>query len=198
MPRLCCPGRRAAGIRQSRTVRNKRQPSRSNRLKRYNAALRMRGPRGDPTEHLKLQERSKAYLKRRRLDVRLSLSTRHRLRPRRRRLCAISRLMHRSNEGLLDHLVGVGERCGTLRPIEHSQGLMLINNSCGRRDNFRTSGGLQEVTSMLLQRPRLLLHRPGKPMRAGVLRQQACSLERWGSHMAEKVNVVKTRQANNQ
>jgi len=64
---------------------------------------------------------------------------------------AISRLMHRSNEGLLDHLVGVGERCGTLRPIEHSHGLMLINNSCGRRDNFRTSGGLQEVTSMLFR-----------------------------------------------
>jgi hypothetical protein len=64
---------------------------------------------------------------------------------------AISRLMHRSNEGLLDHLVGVGERCGTLRPIERSHGLMLINNSCGRRDNFRTSGGLQEVTSMLFR-----------------------------------------------
>src|SRR5713226_9429307 len=49
------------------------------------------GPRGDPTEHLELQGRSKADLKRRRLDVRLSLSTGHRLRPRRRRLCAIDR-----------------------------------------------------------------------------------------------------------
>src|SRR6266705_2932724 len=40
------------------------------------------GPRGDPTEHLELQERSKADLKRRRLDVRLSLKERNRSRGR--------------------------------------------------------------------------------------------------------------------
>src|SRR4030081_2741161 len=40
------------------------------------------GPRGDPTEHLELQERSKADLKRRRLDVRLSLQERNRSRGR--------------------------------------------------------------------------------------------------------------------
>jgi hypothetical protein len=63
-----------------------------------------------------------------------------------------------------------------------------------------TSGGLQEVTRCCFgtQRHRLLPHRPGKPTHAGVLRQQACSLERFGSHVAGKVNVAKTRQANNQ
>jgi len=43
---LCCRGRSPASIRRSRTGRNKRQPSRSNRLERYNAVSMFAALRG--------------------------------------------------------------------------------------------------------------------------------------------------------
>jgi hypothetical protein len=74
---------------------------------------------------------------------------------------------------------------------EHSHGSMLINNSCGRRDNFRWSprGHFDAVSEHSVINCHFITSSPGKTDARG----RSASTGR-----AEKVNVVKTRQANNQ